>query len=81
AYAAVQAAAMKARAGEGGFLDLLKADSRISSRLSAGALAELFDPAWHFRRVDEIFARVFGGEGRQSSLPRVSVGRVASRRA
>ncbi|MGH7011055.1 MAG: adenylosuccinate lyase, partial [Caulobacteraceae bacterium] len=68
AYAAVQAAAMKARAGEGGFLDLLKADPRVSSRLSAAELTELFDPAWHFRRVDEIFARVFGEEGSEAKL-------------
>ncbi len=60
AYAAVQAAAMKAWAGEGGFADLLAADPAVSARLDGAELAALFDPAWHTRHADTIFARVFG---------------------
>jgi adenylosuccinate lyase len=60
AYAAVQRNAMKGWRGEGAFMDLLKADPEIRSRLTDEELAGLFDPAWHFAHVDEIFARVFG---------------------
>jgi adenylosuccinate lyase len=60
AYAAVQRNAMKVWRGEGAFIDLLKADQQVRGRLSDEDLAGLFDPAWHFAHVDEIFARVFG---------------------
>jgi adenylosuccinate lyase len=60
AYAAVQRNAMKGWRGEGAFMDLLKADPEILSRLTDEELAGLFDPAWHFAHVDTIFARVFG---------------------
>ncbi len=70
AYGAVQRASMKARAGEGAFLDLLKADPDVRSRLTDEDLAELFDPTWHIRHVDQIFARVFGDEAMaRPSLP------------
>jgi adenylosuccinate lyase len=62
AYAAVQRNAMKGWRGEGAFVDLLKADPEIRSRLTDEELAGLFDPAWHFAHVDTIFARVFGPE-------------------
>jgi adenylosuccinate lyase len=60
AYAAVQRNAMRVWAGDGAFLDLLGADPEVSERLDAAELAALFDPAWHARHVDLIFARVFG---------------------
>ena len=62
AYAAVQRNAMKVWRGEGNFIDLLKADPEVRERLDDGELAGLFDPAWHFAHVDQIFARVFGEE-------------------
>ena len=62
AYAAVQKAAMKVWRGEGAFIDFLKADPMVRSHLTDEALAELFDPTWHFAHVDEIFRRVFGDE-------------------
>ncbi|HUZ12913.1 MAG TPA: adenylosuccinate lyase [Caulobacteraceae bacterium] len=60
AYAAVQRSAMRVWRGEGGFIELLKADPEVRARLTDAELAELFDPAWHFAHVDEIFRRVFG---------------------
>ncbi len=59
-YAAVQRNAMKVWRGEGAFADFLKADPQIRPHLTDAELAELFDPAWHFKHVDTIFARVFG---------------------
>jgi adenylosuccinate lyase len=59
-YAAVQRNAMKVWRGEGDFLGFLKADPDVRPRLSDAELAELFDPAWHFKHVDTIFRRVFG---------------------
>jgi adenylosuccinate lyase len=60
AYAAVQRNAMRVWRGEGVFVDLLKADGEVRSRLSDSDLAEAFDPTWHFNHVDTIFRRVFG---------------------
>ena len=60
AYDAVQRNAQSVWQDGGDFLANLTADQEITRRLDAGALAKLFDPAWHTRRVDEIFARVFG---------------------
>ena len=60
AYAAVQRNAMRVWRGDGAFLDLLKADPEVSSRLDTDELTGLFDPAWHFAHVDAIFTRVFG---------------------
>jgi adenylosuccinate lyase len=62
AYAAVQCAAMKVWRGEGAFLNLLEADKDVRARLSTVELAALFDPAWHFAHIDDIFARVFGDD-------------------
>jgi adenylosuccinate lyase len=61
-YAAVQRNAMKVWAGEGAFLDFLKADPEVSAALTDAELSELFDPTWHFSQVDTIFRRVFGNE-------------------
>ena len=58
AYAAVQSNAMKAWAGEGIFLDLLKADPAIE--LKDAELEALFDLEYHFKQVEFVFQRVFG---------------------
>ncbi len=47
--------------GEGNFLDLLKADDDVSTRLSGEELEELFDLTYHTKHVDTIFKRVFEG--------------------
>ena len=60
AYAWVQRNAMAAQRGEGDFLSLLKADKDVAKALSAAELDALFDLAHHLKRVDAIFARVFG---------------------
>ena len=60
AYRLVQRNAMKVWGGEGDFLELLKADPEVAGRISEDALAACFDPAYHTKHVDTIFARVFG---------------------
>ncbi|MXO73888.1 adenylosuccinate lyase [Altererythrobacter aerius] len=61
AYRLVQRNAMKVWESDGALslLDLLKADSEVTSALSAAQLEERFDLAYHFAQVDTIFARVF----------------------
>ncbi|MFN9252084.1 MAG: adenylosuccinate lyase, partial [Brevundimonas sp.] len=58
AYAAVQENAMKVWRGEGIFLDLLKADARVT--LPHDQLETLFDLGYHTKHVDTVFQRVFG---------------------
>jgi len=60
AYRLVQRNAMKAWAGEGDFLALLKADKDVRKHLSESELADKFDLKFHFAHVDTIFRRVFG---------------------
>jgi adenylosuccinate lyase len=60
AYRLVQRNAMKAWAGEGDFLNLLKTDKDVRKHLSEAELADNFDPDFHFAHVDAIFRRVFG---------------------
>lgn len=60
AYAAVQRTAMQVWDQGGRFPDLLKADPEVAGALSAAAIDGCFDDAYHTRRVDVIFARVFG---------------------
>ena len=62
-YALVQRNAMKVWESdrELSLLDLLKADPDVAKRLSAQELEALFDLDYHFRNVDAIFDRVFGG--------------------
>jgi adenylosuccinate lyase len=60
AYRLVQRNAMKAWAGDGDFLSLLKADKDVRKHLSEAELADNFDPDFHFAHVDTIFRRVFG---------------------
>ncbi len=60
AYRLVQRNAMRAWAGEGDLLSLLKADKDVRKHLSEKELAENFDLNFHFAHVDTIFRRVFG---------------------
>ncbi len=60
AYRLVQRNTMKVWGGEGDFLELLKADPEIAGRIAEQDLAACFDPAYHTKHVDTIFARVFG---------------------
>jgi adenylosuccinate lyase len=61
AYRLVQANAMRAWHGEGGFLCLLKADPEVAKALTPAELEALFDLGFHTKHVDLIFARVFAG--------------------
>ena len=58
AYRIVQQNAMQVWRGEGQFLDLLKADEEVT--LSDEELEALFNLDYHFKHVEDIFARVFG---------------------
>jgi adenylosuccinate lyase len=60
AYRLVQRNAMKAWAGDGDFLNLLKADKDVRKHLSEAELAKNFDLDFHLAHVDTIFRRVFG---------------------
>ena len=61
-YGLVQRNAMKVWGSDGKLqlLDLLKADSEVTARLSGTQLEKLFDLDYHFKRIDAIFERVFG---------------------
>src|ERR1700744_4603496 len=60
AYKLVQSNAMRAWAGEGTLLELLKADPVVSKAVPAKSLEAMFDNDYHFKHVDTIFKRVFG---------------------
>jgi adenylosuccinate lyase len=60
AYRLVQRSAMKAWAGEGDLLSLLKSDKEVRKHLTEAELADKFDLDFHFAHVDTIFRRVFG---------------------
>ncbi len=61
AYRIVQGNAMKIWAGESNsFLELLKADPEVASKLSAKQLEEIFDLSYHTKNIDHIFKQVFG---------------------
>jgi adenylosuccinate lyase len=64
AYELVQRNAMKVWEADGALslLDLLKADPEVTALLSSAELEAQFDLAYHFKHVDTIFARVFGGK-------------------
>src|SRR5215216_2089741 len=62
AYRLVQRNAMPVWRGEGDFLERLKNDPEVASRLSASDLAACFDLGYHLKHVDTIFARVFGSQ-------------------
>ena len=59
-YRLVQRNAMPVWRGEGNFLDLLKKDPEVNTRLSDAEIESLFDLGYHTKHVDTIFARVFG---------------------
>ena len=61
-YALVQRNAMKVWESDGelSLLELLRKDPEVTSRLSQEQLEALFDLDYHLKRVDDIFARVFG---------------------
>ena len=60
AYKIVQTNAMKICAGESNsFLELLKKDAEVSSKLSEKKLEEIFDISYHTKNVDHIFKQVF----------------------
>ena len=60
AYRIVQDNAMKVWRGEGDFLAFLKADPRVTAKMSSTEIEENFDLGYHFKHVDTIFKRVFG---------------------
>ncbi len=60
-YKAVQRNAMRVWAGEGRFLDFLKADADVVALLPVAQLEEIFDMAYHTKHIDTIFKRVFNG--------------------
>ena len=60
AYRIVQDSAMKVWRGEGDFLTFLKADPRVTSKMTAKEIEDNFDLGYHFKHVDTIFRRVFG---------------------
>lgn len=59
AYRAVQRNAMKVWEEGAPFADLLKADTQIADHLSDADIDAMFDPGYHTKHVDTIFARVF----------------------
>ncbi len=62
AYRIVQRNAMKVWESDGelSLLELLKADSDVSAKISDKDLADKFNLDYHFKHVDTIFRRVFG---------------------
>jgi len=60
AYQAVQRNAMQAWKENLDFQKLLEVDPDVSDRLKPDEIAACFDLAYHTKRVDEIFKRVFG---------------------
>jgi adenylosuccinate lyase len=62
AYRLVQRNAMRVWKGEGDFLAFLKADKDVRKHLSEAELKANFDLGYHFKHVNTIFKRVFGGK-------------------
>ncbi|HWT12012.1 MAG TPA: adenylosuccinate lyase [Allosphingosinicella sp.] len=63
AYALVQRNAMKVWEADGSLslLELLKQDAEVTALLSAEKIEAQFDLDHHYRHVDSVFERVFGG--------------------
>ncbi len=63
AYALVQRSAMRVWEADGALslAELLKADPAVTAFLDVRAIDAEFDLGYHFKHVDTIFARVFGG--------------------
>mgnify|MGYP003622938662 CR=1 FL=1 len=64
AYRVVQAAALKAWDEGDDFKRLLLADERVTGRIPAPEVEELFDPGWHLRHLDVTYRRLGIGEER-----------------
>ncbi|MGP1354311.1 MAG: adenylosuccinate lyase [Parasphingopyxis sp.] len=64
AYRLVQRNAMKVWESDGqlSLMELLKADADVTAALSDSEIEEKFDLGYHFKHVDTIFERVFGGK-------------------
>ncbi|MDI3257634.1 MAG: adenylosuccinate lyase [Kyrpidia sp.] len=58
AYDAVQARAMQAWEERRSFRELIEADPWISEQLTREEVDDCFDPRWHLKHVDTIFARL-----------------------
>jgi len=58
-YEHVQSIAKRSLDGEGGFIDLVKRDEKVSNFLTAQKIDEIFNPEWYIRHIDFIFERVF----------------------
>ncbi len=61
AYRIVQKNAMKVWEQKKDFKEMLKNDKDIANYLSSEELDEIFDLNYHFKNIDYIFKRVFGG--------------------
>ncbi|MEM6603321.1 MAG: adenylosuccinate lyase [Pseudomonadota bacterium] len=59
AYHIVQTQAMRVWRGEGKFIDFLKEEKKVTDKLSAEDINELFDLEHHTKHVETIFKRVF----------------------
>jgi adenylosuccinate lyase len=62
AYQIVQQDAMSVWSKGGDLKDELKADERVSSRLTSDEIDSIFDLNYHIKNVDVIFERVFGSK-------------------
>ena len=71
AYRLVQRNAKKVWQAEGRrrFIDVLKTDPDVTSRLDEEALVALFDPSYHTRHVETIFRRVFADTASADAAP------------
>ncbi|MBO9606131.1 MAG: adenylosuccinate lyase [Paenibacillaceae bacterium] len=58
AYDTVQPKAMLAWETQRSFREIVEADSVIREQLSLEEIADCFDPSWHLKHVDTIFARL-----------------------
>ncbi len=61
AYSIVQRHAMEAWRKGDSFMERLKGDPIVTKKLKPKEIEALFDLGYHFKSVDTIFARVFGG--------------------
>ena len=60
AYTTVQRNAMESWSTGTSFLDLLRADPQVASKVSDADIEEMFDMDYHTKNVNAIFRRVFG---------------------
>ncbi len=70
AYELVQRNAMKAWKQKTGFLNLLKADTKVTAQLSGSELEALFNYSYFIRHVDEVFERLGLTEKRKGKAGR-----------